>query len=62
MTWPDAYPDIAANTDVPPFFAKFVRTPNSVLTAHLIDEQGQPTIAARDEVLQFFRTRLGVAA
>jgi hypothetical protein len=29
-----------------------------VLTAHLIDETGQPTIAARDEVLSFFERRL----
>jgi hypothetical protein len=25
---------------------------------HLIDEAGQPTIAARDEILAFFRHRL----
>jgi hypothetical protein len=29
-----------------------------VVTAHLIDEVGQPTIAARDEILSFFRHRL----
>jgi hypothetical protein len=29
-----------------------------VVTAHLIDEAGQPTIAARDEILEFFRHRL----
>jgi hypothetical protein len=28
------------------------------VTAHLIDEAGQPTIAARDEILDFFRHRL----
>lgn len=51
-------PDSAANTDVPPFFAKHVAFPHSVVTVHLIDAQGQPTIAARDEILDFFRRRL----
>lgn len=53
-------PDSAANTDVPPFFAEVVASPHSVVTAHLIDEAGQPTIAARDEILGFFAARLGV--
>jgi dienelactone hydrolase len=52
-------PDSAANTDVAPFFAKRVACPHSVVTAHLIDEAGQPTIAARDEILSFFAKRLG---
>jgi dienelactone hydrolase len=51
-------PDSAANTDLPPFFATHVTTPHSVVTAHLIDEAGQPTIAARDEILSFFKQRL----
>lgn len=51
-------PDAAANKDVPPFFEQFVTTPHSVVTAHLIDEAGQPTIAARDEILEFFNQRL----
>jgi dienelactone hydrolase len=51
-------PDSAANTDVSPFFELRVRTPHSVVTAHLIDEAGQPTIAARDEILSFFKHRL----
>lgn len=51
-------PDNAANTDLPPFFATHVTTPHSVVTAHLIDEAGQPTIAARDEILSFFARRL----
>jgi hypothetical protein len=29
-----------------------------LVTAHLIDEAGQPTIAARDEILAFFIRRL----
>lgn len=52
-------PDSSANTDVPPFHANFVSSPHSVVTAHLIDEAGQPTITARDEILTFFSSRLG---
>jgi dienelactone hydrolase len=51
-------PDVAANTDLAPFFAERVASPHSVVTAHLIDEAGQPTIAARDEILEFFGRRL----
>ncbi|MEV0492024.1 hypothetical protein [Streptomyces atratus] len=51
-------PDSAARQDVPPFFEQFVASPHSVVTAHLIDEAGQPTIAARDEILAFFAQRL----
>jgi dienelactone hydrolase len=51
-------PDSAANPDVPPFFAQHVASPHSVVTAHLIDEAGQPTITARDEILAFFARRL----
>ena len=51
-------PDSAASGDVPPFFEQHVTTPHSVVTAHLIDEEGQPTIAARDEILAFFSRRL----
>ena len=32
--------------------------PHSVVTLHLIDEEGQPTRAARDEILAFFAMRL----
>ena len=45
-------PDSAANLDAP------LKTPHSVVTLHLIDEAGQPTAAARDEILDFFRARL----
>ena len=55
-------PDSAANTDVPPFSKQHVACPHSVVTAHLIDEAGQPTIAARDEILSFFAERLGLEA
>lgn len=52
-------PDNAANPNTPPFFDKVVASPHSVVTAHLIDEAGQPTLAARDEMLAFFTLRLG---
>jgi len=51
-------PDEAANDDAPPFFAKHVPTPHSVLTAHLKDSAGEPTIAARDEIIAFMKLRL----
>ncbi|MEZ0244102.1 MAG: hypothetical protein ACAH11_12060, partial [Sphingomonas sp.] len=51
-------PDSAANDEIPPFFEAFVRTPHSVVTAHLIDGAGEPTLAARDEILTFFKQRL----
>jgi dienelactone hydrolase len=51
-------PDSAANPETAPFFEHVVASPHSVVTAHLIDEAGQPTIAARDEILAFFARRL----
>jgi dienelactone hydrolase len=52
-------PDDAANPGPrPPFFEKFVATPHSVVTVDLIDEAGQPTRLACDEILGFFRGRL----
>lgn len=51
-------PDSAANLETASFFSRHVACPHSVVTAHLIDEAGQPTIAARDEILTFFRFRL----
>jgi dienelactone hydrolase len=52
-------PAAAANMNTPPFFDKVVAGPHSVMTAHLVDEAGHPTIAARDEILAFFAQRLG---
>ena len=52
-------PDSAANPEPPPFFQSHVPYPHSVVTVHLIDEAGQPTVAARDEILAFFAQRLG---
>jgi dienelactone hydrolase len=52
-------PDSAANNEnLPPFFEEHVSTPHSVVTVNLIDEAGQPTVLARDEILAFFRERL----
>ncbi|MEO1038406.1 MAG: dienelactone hydrolase family protein [Pseudomonadota bacterium] len=51
-------PDSAANADPAPFFKTHVPYPHSVLTQNLIDEAGQPTIAARDEVIAFLKSRL----
>ncbi|WP_225801737.1 dienelactone hydrolase family protein [Streptomyces sp. NK15101] len=57
-------PDGAANPAPPPFFAEQVGTPHSVVTAHLVDEVGHPTVRARDEILAFLSDRLrpGTAA
>ena len=51
-------PDSAAHAEPPPFFQRHVAFPHSVVTAHLIDAAGEPTIAARDEILAFFGRRL----
>ncbi|MGW2202425.1 dienelactone hydrolase family protein [Streptomyces sp. NPDC001774] len=51
-------PDSAANPSPPPFFADLVGTPHSVVTAHLVDASGHPTIRARDEILAFLADRL----
>lgn len=51
-------PDDAAERAVPPFFAAHVPQPHSVLTVNLVDRAGEPTAAARDEVLTFLRDRL----
>jgi dienelactone hydrolase len=44
--------DSSANPAAP------MRNPHSVVTEHLVDEPGQPTRAALDQVLDLFRTRL----
>lgn len=51
-------PGESANPDPPPFFRDIVGTPHSVVTAHLVDEDGHPTIKARDEILAFLTERL----
>jgi dienelactone hydrolase len=48
-------PDSAANPDA------VMKNPHSVVTSHLIDRDGEPTRQALDEILGFFRMRLGSA-
>lgn len=56
---PQVLPDSAAHLDgVPPFHAAHVPRPHSIVTVHLRDEAGEPTVAARDAILDFFRLRL----
>ncbi|RKG99179.1 dienelactone hydrolase [Corallococcus sp. CA053C] len=55
---PKVLPASAANPRPPPFFERVVGGAHSVVTAHLIDAAGEPTIAARDEILAFFARRL----
>jgi dienelactone hydrolase len=50
-------PDSAGNRASPQ--ARAGRPPHSVFTGDLIDEPGQPTRAALDEVIAFFAERLG---
>ena len=57
---PRVLPDHAAHPAPAPFFAEVVASPHSVVAGHLVDEAGQPTLAARDEILAFFAARLGV--
>ena len=59
---PKVLPSSAANPNPPPFFAQIVGGPHSVVTAHLIDAAGEPTVAARDEILSFLAHRLGVVS
>jgi dienelactone hydrolase len=51
-------PGTSANTDLPPFFESVVETPHSVVTAHFVDEEGHPTVRARDEIIAFLIERL----
>lgn len=51
-------PDSVANPAPPPFFRDMVKTPHSVVTAHLVDEEGHPTLQARDEIIAFLAERL----
>lgn len=51
-------PDSAAHPDPPPFFVWHVSCPYSVVMAHLIDMTDEPTLAACDGILVFFRQRL----
>ena len=55
---PRVLPSSAANPTPPPFFEEIIGCPHSVVTAHLIDAEGEPTLAARDEILAFLSERL----
>ncbi|MER5738571.1 MULTISPECIES: dienelactone hydrolase family protein [unclassified Streptomyces] len=55
-------PAEAANADPPPFFREVVGCAHSVVTAHLVDAAGHPTLRARDEIIAFLTERLGVTA
>jgi hypothetical protein len=46
-------PDSVANTDLAPFVERYITTPHGVVTSRLVDEVGQTTIAACDEILRF---------
>lgn len=47
-----------ANTNPPPFFRDVVGCAHSVVTAHLVDQEGHPTMQARDEIIAFLAERL----
>ncbi|WP_435240700.1 dienelactone hydrolase family protein [Streptomyces cucumeris] len=47
-----------AHPDPPPFFRDVVGCAHSVVTAHLVDEEGHPTLRARDEIIAFLAERL----
>lgn len=52
-------PDSAGNQkDLPPFAKEVIGHPHSVVTTNLIDEAGQPTHAAKDEIIAFLKRRL----
>ncbi|MCF3102271.1 dienelactone hydrolase family protein [Streptomyces roseoverticillatus] len=51
-------PGGSANPAPPPFFRDVVGSPHSVVTAHLVDEDGHPTVKAREEILAFLAGRL----
>lgn len=52
----------AANPDPPPFFRDVVGCAHSVVTAHLVDTAGHPTVRARDEIVAFLAERLSPPA
>ena len=51
-------PGDVANDSPPPFFRDVVAAPHSVTTAHLVDQEGHPTLEARDEIIAFLTSRL----
>ena len=58
---PRVLPQASANPGPrPSFFESYVPAPHSVVTVDLVDRAGEPTAAARDEIVAFFRHRLQV--
>jgi len=55
---PMVLPSSAASTTPPAFFERVIGCPHSVVTAHLIDAAGEPTLAARDEILAYLTRSL----
>ncbi|WP_418959496.1 dienelactone hydrolase family protein [Streptomyces tritici] len=51
-------PAESANPSPPPFFRDVVGCAHSVVTAHLVDRDGHPTVRARDEILAYLAERL----
>ncbi|MFI2437542.1 dienelactone hydrolase family protein [Streptomyces sp. NPDC018693] len=51
-----------ANPNPPPFFRDVVGCAHSVVTAHLVDQDGHPTMQARNEIIAFLAERLGMWA
>jgi dienelactone hydrolase len=51
-------PASSAHPAPPPFFERVVGCAHSVVTAHLIDADGEPTSRAKDEIIGFFVERL----
>lgn len=51
-------PGECANPNPPFFFRDVEGSPHSVVTAHLVDQAGHPTLPARDEILSFLAERL----
>lgn len=47
-----------AHTNPPPFFRDVVGCAHSVVTAHLVDQDGHPTLQARNEIIAFLAERL----
>jgi len=52
--------DSVANPEPAPFFATHVRLPHSVVTQHLVEADGEPTMKAVEDIIAFLRKRLKV--
>ncbi|WP_234020937.1 hypothetical protein [Streptomyces sp. 142MFCol3.1] len=52
----------SANTNPPPFFRDVVGCAHSVVTAHLVAQEGHPTVRARAEIITFLSERLGTGS